>query len=287
MNNDYNNGNMEFVYIDKTNNISDEDIILDVLHVKNDILNQETLTSREYLLHGKFGRKAIWNHFGSWNNLLSRLNIELTNTYKISDEDIILDVLHVKNDILKKNSIIMREYFLHGKFGRKAIRNHFGSWNNLLKKLNIKPTKINSHLSKEDIFQIIEKLWINLERQPTLRDFENLSGHTKKIIVKNFGKWSICLQQFVAWSKGQKEIVEMKIKTKHKTPRDPSKSLRYDVLKRDGFRCVKCGKSPVTDPGITLHIDHIVPYSLGGETTLDNLQTLCSECNLGKSNKHD
>jgi 5-methylcytosine-specific restriction endonuclease McrA len=37
--------------------------------------------------------------------------------------------------------------------------------------------------------------------------------------------------------------------------------------------------------GVTLHVDHIVPVSRGGLTLDDNLQTLCQECNLGKSNR--
>ena len=208
-------------------------------------------------------------------------------TNKISDKDIIDDVLHVKNDILRKDTITMKEYFALGKYGKKAIWNHFGTWNNLLIKLGIKLSRIDSHLTKVEIFQIIMRLWIDLKRQPTLRDFENSSGHTKKIIISNFGKWSVCLQEFVDWANKENKKISTEKKVKHKTPREPSKSLRYDVLKRDGFKCVKCGKSPVTHPNITLHIDHIIPYSLGGETTIDNLQTLCSDCNLGKSNKND
>lgn len=60
-------------------------------------------------------------------------------------------------------------------------------------------------------------------------------------------------------------------------------SLRYDVLKRDGFRCRLCGRSVAE--GVVLHVDHIIPVSKGGKSTLDNLQTLCADCNLGKSNK--
>lgn len=62
-------------------------------------------------------------------------------------------------------------------------------------------------------------------------------------------------------------------------------SLRYDIMKRDGFRCQLCGAS--ARDGAKLHVDHIVPVSKGGKTTKDNLRTLCSHCNLGKSNKYD
>ena len=62
-----------------------------------------------------------------------------------------------------------------------------------------------------------------------------------------------------------------------------SDKLRYTVLKRDNFKCCACGASPAKDPSVELHIDHIVPWSKGGETTLENLQTLCSRCNIGKS----
>ena len=60
-------------------------------------------------------------------------------------------------------------------------------------------------------------------------------------------------------------------------------SLRYDVLKRDGFKCQICGAS--AQDGATLHVDHIIPVSKGGKTEMSNLQTLCDRCNLGKSNK--
>jgi 5-methylcytosine-specific restriction endonuclease McrA len=35
---------------------------------------------------------------------------------------------------------------------------------------------------------------------------------------------------------------------------------------------------------VQLHVDHIKPWSLGGETVAENLQTLCDQCNAGKSN---
>lgn len=70
---------------------------------------------------------------------------------------------------------------------------------------------------------------------------------------------------------------------KQASSRVVSDKLRYKVLKRDNFKCCACGASPAKDPSVELHIDHIVPWSKGGETVLENLQTLCSRCNLGKS----
>jgi len=62
-------------------------------------------------------------------------------------------------------------------------------------------------------------------------------------------------------------------------------SLRYDVLTRDGFRCKLCGRE--ANDGVKLEVDHIVPISKGGKTTMSNLQTLCKECNRGKRDKYN
>ena len=60
-------------------------------------------------------------------------------------------------------------------------------------------------------------------------------------------------------------------------------SLRYDILKRDGFRCQICGATAAD--GVKLHVDHIVPIAKGGKTEPSNLRTLCDRCNSGKSDK--
>ena len=68
----------------------------------------------------------------------------------------------------------------------------------------------------------------------------------------------------------------------HKTSRNIGEGLRYKVLKRDNFKCCVCGSSPAKDSSVELHVDHVIPWSKGGETIMDNLQTLCSKCNIGK-----
>lgn len=60
-------------------------------------------------------------------------------------------------------------------------------------------------------------------------------------------------------------------------------ALRWQVFQRDSWRCLSCGRT--SDDGIILHIDHIIPRSKGGQDYIDNYQTLCDICNIGKSNK--
>ena len=80
-----------------------------------------------------------------------------------------------------------------------------------------------------------------------------------------------------------KATVRTKTSARKNVPRVISHKLRYQVLKRDNFKCCACGASPAKDPSVELHVDHVIPCSKGGETTIDNLQTLCSKCNIGKS----
>jgi hypothetical protein len=59
--------------------------------------------------------------------------------------------------------------------------------------------------------------------------------------------------------------------------------LRYAILKRDEFRCCKCGKNAAQDNFVRLEVDHKVPVSKWGRTIEDNLETICRDCNRGKS----
>lgn len=59
-------------------------------------------------------------------------------------------------------------------------------------------------------------------------------------------------------------------------------SVRFNVFRRDGFKCRYCGKS---SPEVVLHCDHAVSVRDGGGDGEDNLVTACIDCNLGKSSK--
>lgn len=61
-----------------------------------------------------------------------------------------------------------------------------------------------------------------------------------------------------------------------------SKKTRFEVFKRDGFKCQYCGAEA---PRAVLHVDHIHPVSKGGDNGLMNLITACVDCNAGKSDR--
>lgn len=59
-----------------------------------------------------------------------------------------------------------------------------------------------------------------------------------------------------------------------------SKRLRYEVLRRDNYTCRYCGAQA---PNVAITVDHVIPESLGGSDSPENLVAACSDCNSGKT----
>lgn len=178
-----------------------------------------------------------------------------------------------------------------------TIQRHFVSWSKFCQAAGIS-SRYNRLVEKEDLLNNLDHVWSELGRQPRAKEMKQpLSSISisryQKLFRKNW--YAICLE-FLSWKSGvsieeieresrQIPTINSEHQIPHRTNRSVSLSLRYEVLKRDNFRCVRCGATPALTPGTQLHIDHKLPWSKGGETELINLQTLCSDCNLGKSNR--
>ncbi len=180
---------------------------------------------------------------------------------------------------------------------RSTIQRRFGSWSAFCQDAGLSP-RYTRTLTREDLFKNLEVVWNTLGRQPRAKEIKqplspiSISRYTREF-QKNW--YEICVE-FISWKSGVSVDVireqardvrpEKENQTRqHKTNRSVSLSMRYNILTRDNYRCVKCGASPANSRGIQLHIDHKIPWSKGGETEASNLQTLCSGCNLGKSDK--
>lgn len=97
------------------------------------------------------------------------------------------------------------------------------------------------------------------------------------------GKWWVNIIEFSLALRAAR-----KVKGKTHRPKGSkapvSLSLRFEVLRRDKFKCQLCGKS-AAECHVVLEVDHKTPRSLGGDNSLDNLWTLCFDCNRGKAAK--
>ena len=134
-------------------------------------------------------------------------------------------------------------------------------------------------------FCVITNIRIYTNRKYSNYTFEKIINEIYQICKSIKGLGDLTIYDITsAICRYHKILITKNTYIQHKTSRNVNLRLRFLVMKRDNFKCQKCGRSPSRDPKIILHVDHILPYSKGGETILDNLQTLCSTCNLGKSN---
>ncbi len=69
---------------------------------------------------------------------------------------------------------------------------------------------------------------------------------------------------------------------KNRELEDFSPEIKQAIFKRDGYKCVMCGRG--IKEGMEIHADHVKPKDLGGEATFENGQTLCSQHNFLKKN---
>lgn len=290
---------MKFELNEYHRDIADEEFLLDMQRVAK-ILSQESLTRSEYAANGKYHPSSIGRRFGGW--LKACYLAELKLDSKQANEYVELSTLI--NDIkrvaceLKCKTLTASLYETIGKYDRTTIARKAGSWNNALKISGLE-IFLNRNFSKEEMLIEIENIWIQLGRQPTSTDIKNgVSKFSLQSYARRFGGWRGALEAFIEFvniddekhdiedldteADLDKNNEELNEQFQHKTKRDINLRLRFRVMQRDNFKCCACGASPAKDPSVELHIDHIIPWSKGGETVIDNLQTLCLKCNLGK-----
>ena len=298
---------MEFKLNEYHRNVSDQELLDDVTRVAQ-MLNTSVLYREKYKEYGKYSPSTIERRFGSWTEALNRVGlisvqggrIKNINNINVTDEQL-LDDLRATAKTLNILSITTTQYNKYGKHGHTIIIERFGTWEKALLKAGLEPTGFRASVSVEELLEDLEKTWIKLGRQPTTTDIKN--GESKFSLnsyVRKFGSWRKALEFFVNYINSDEQhetisdnaqsechistIENKSLNETHKTSRDINLRLRFLVMKRDNFKCCHCGRSPATTPGLELHIDHIKPWSKGGETVIDNLQTLCQDCNFGKSN---
>lgn len=303
---------MKFELTNLKQKVTDDELINDIRTVANN-LGKISLKQRDVCKRNgaKYNIKTAIIRFGGWDAVLKQAGLEGEKSLKgmeygeksIKDDVLLADLVRVANELGNPNFSIS-DYQKIGKFTHVTMRERFGSWNQAKQKVNLEITV--REFTTEELFENILELWTLLGRQPKFG--EVISPNSKfhgSTYARRFGSWRGALEAFIEFvnaDTNHEELLESKselipinipveipnappklLKIK-RTPRGINLRLRFSILKRDNFSCRKCGRSPAKDPNIILHVDHVIPWSKDGETVIDNLETLCEQCNLGKSN---
>jgi hypothetical protein len=187
----------------------------------------------------------------------------------------------------------MAEYEREGAFHPSTLTRRFRSWFRVLEIAGLAKSRSNLNITDQELFDNLRLVWLALARQPRYTEMRSpVSKFSAGTYENRFGTWNTALQAFVEWVEEGKSdsydepvgAVPERVRAKRRTKRDISERLRFSILLRDGFRCLACGRSPLKTPGVELHVDHMTPWSEGGETVPENLATKCMKCNLGKGN---
>jgi hypothetical protein len=242
------------------------------------------------------------------------MRFELDNYRRNVPESVLIADLRRVASELGKTSLSRDEYKTLGEFSSSCLEKRLGGWSVAIGKAELEKPKVQKRIRDEELFRNVEEVWTRLGRQPRRDELKGQgSAYNSGTYEKRFGSWRNALEAFISYINGEQsaasddEIERLRIETirKRKTPRkikgeEASLSsgategtqqgtrsinwrLRFIVMRRDNFKCKACGRSPATDPTIILHVDHIEAWSRDGKTVLENLQTLCSVCNIGKS----
>jgi hypothetical protein len=280
------------------------------------LLPADKLTITELLKNASVGRSTLRRHFGGVRGALFAAGLErlydgITVTDKMrkqiarnmTDEEVLSELKQVAAKLRKKH-ITVKEFNTNARIGADAVRNRFGrSWRNVLRKAGLEVVSHGKRYSDEECYENLLRVWTHYGRPPHYREMNKPPSVVgPKAYIVRWGTWNKALHAFVervnrdmetdtkVEDTKQKEL-SLKPGGKKKIPRserrDVPLGLKFEVFKRDKYRCVMCGRSPATHLNCELQADHIVPFSKCGKTVIENLQTLCRECNLGKGAKSE
>jgi hypothetical protein len=285
------NAPAHFVFAPFHRNVPDELLIQDLQRIAMK-LRLATFSQAVYRKHSQFSPLTIASRFGGWNAALIKAGLQSSRHFRESPEVVLNDIRRVAAE-LKTSRLLLAQYTLEGRYSMPVIYRLFKSWQRALYFAGLTPSNYRSRATDSELFDNLKQLWQHLGRQPRCTELK--PPHSRFGLTpyqRRFGGYQAALKAFVQFIQSNKDphapIAPPPISTPiptpihHKTTRHINWRLRFLILRRDHYKCRACGRSPATQSNVRLQVDHIKPWSQGGETIAANLQTLCDRCNIGK-----
>lgn len=258
----------------------------------------QRLTRERFDSLARVHSSTLHNRFGSWAAALDKAEISelIAPRFRALTRDAVLQSLRVFASENPGQSVTEQAIAKRLGLYRGAIARRFGKWETILAEVGLIPVPLGRRYTDEECFENILGLWTHYGRQPNFGELKQPPSDVgPKAYILRWGGWRAALSAFVkrvneAIDSGNDLVQPVPPRLDHRDNAAPasrsiSLALRYRVLARDKFRCVICGASPAKDGSVELHVDHIYPWSRGGQNVEDNLRALCFKCNLGKGVK--
>jgi len=172
-------------------NIPDNDLISDLKLVAQE-LKQNTLTTPEYNLNGKYSSGVFQKRFGSWNNSLEKAGFEITRK-NVSNDHLFKDLIRVALK-LNQGTISITEYNIHGEYNSSTYCNRFGTWNVALKRSGLEKNEENKKVSIKEL--ILDLQHLAQKRGTTMiskTEYDKYGRYSAFTICKYFGSWNEAL----------------------------------------------------------------------------------------------
>jgi 5-methylcytosine-specific restriction endonuclease McrA len=278
---------------------SDKALIAELQRVAG-AMNGQRLTRERFDSMARVHSSTLHNRFGTWTDALDKAGIskDVSPRFRVLCRDEVIQAL--RNFAAENPGVSVTLVSIAAILGvnTSTITKRFGKWEKLLSEVGVAPVPLGRRYTEEDCYENILTLWMHYGRQPhfgELRQPPSTVG--PKAYILRWGGWRAALSAFVKQvNEPNKDPVESNLIVPSRdnineqvpdtpAPRTIPLALRYKILCRDKFRCVACGASPAKDLNVELHVDHIHPWSRGGQNIEENLRTLCFKCNLGKGDK--
>jgi len=192
---------------------------------------------------------------------------------------------------LHGSSLTIADIETHARCSYALLKKRFGGLREALTAAGLDSPPFHRDVSDDDLLNELERVWDavleNEGRRPYKGDLRKYGARfSQGPYYRRWGSWiracEACLDRSDSEQNAEPFMKVPRRANEKKAKRSIPLKLRYDVLKRDGFRCVLCGRSPATTRTVNLHVDHIEPEARGGPTIIGNLRTLCEECNVGR-----
>jgi hypothetical protein len=278
------------------------------------LVSGEAFTEKTFVKHSRMNRDTVRDYFGSWFKALEAAGLQEMSSLVIKtrggnaagqmSNDDILDSLRRLAEKLGKAHITTRDIENNLSFSSGVIRTRWGSLKSALEAAGLALSPLGRRFTDDECFSNLLAVWTHYGRAPTYQEMcEPPSAAGGKAYVLRYGTWRKAVTAFVERANRDSEAepvdaektdlgAELRIDTAvsvevigSEERRDIPLGLRFKVLHRDKFKCILCGDHPARSPTCVLHVDHILPWSLGGKTKLENLRALCETCNIGRGNR--